>query len=48
MSKVFWFLAGVVIGWIIIGILFPGVGEAMLEEGFIAQAIDTVKGWFIK
>ena len=43
-----WFLIGVVFGWVIIASMFPSVGEAMLEEGFIAQAIDTVKGWFIK
>ena len=48
MSKVFWFLIGIVFGWVIIASMFPNVGEAMLEEGFVAQVVDTVKGWFIK
>lgn len=48
MKSFVWFLIGVVFGWVIIASMFPSVGEAMLEEGFVAQAVDTVKGWFIK
>ena len=48
MKSFVWFLIGIVFGWVIIASMFPNVGEAMLEEGFVAQAVDTVKSWFIK
>jgi len=43
-----WFLIGIVFGWVIIASMFPSVGEAMLEEGFLPAVAGIVKGWFIK
>ena len=48
MSKIFWFFVGMVLGWVIIGVMFPNVGEYMMSESFLPAVIDTVKGWFIK
>lgn len=46
MSKVFWFLAGVVIGWVIIGILFPGVGEFMKSNEFLPAVSKVISDIF--
>ena len=46
MSKAFWFLAGMVIGWVIIGTLFPGVGEFMKSNEFLPAVSKVISNIF--
>ena len=46
MSKALWFVAGMVVGWVIIGIIFPEVAMFMKSSEFLPAVSSAVSGIF--